>query len=322
MTMDSSLKPTQSSSAGRYREIWNELDAIDKEISGVLFRLSLPPIVEAIYSVPANFFGLVPSVATGPLWIALLTLEESIGTNEELRRGHFNHKIRLLRIITGLSTIVFLVAWAQFQLGHVPLAKLLAQRYGYLLSIICNVGFLSYALLDLPSNDPYAAPSKKAFSLAIYILFLWPPSMLVIMILKEFFQRVRPVALDNGDCDRWVAKKAFPNICHFCANYSAKESFPSGDATSAAIFAIVLVNITPRYTIPAVCLWVLACTGRVYVLAHHFLDVLAGSVIALAIHKVVSSVGLGIEDMRWWHPLASTAFLGTYVKTMMKSKIA
>ena len=57
-----------------------------------------------------------------------------------------------------------------------------------------------------------------------------------------------------------------------------------------------------------------------YFLAHHFFDVLVGSLLALGIHRVVSFVGLGIYDMKWWHPLASMTFLAIFVKTRMKNK--
>ena len=326
MTTDTATK--MSSAGNKYQEIVAKLDEIDKTISGFMFRLSLPPIVEAVYSIPANFFGLVPSLAIFPLWIALLALEDGLVPTDEqttlsLQRQH--SKITLLKSTTVLSTIGFLVAWVSFQKGHMPLTKIFAQRYCYLLSICFNAGFLSYTLLQLPSDDRYAASSKKAFSLAIYLLFLWPPCMLIIVILKEFSGRMRPIVLDttrSGDSTsgRWLNKKAFPNICYFLATAQAYKSFPSGDAASATIFAILLVNINPRYAIPAWSIVVLVWTGRMYVLAHHFFDVVMGSIIACVIHRVASSVGLGIYDMQWWHPFASTMVLATYIKTMMKNK--
>jgi membrane-associated phospholipid phosphatase len=337
MTTDASPKTTMKTTSSsfarkKYQEILAKLDEIDKGISGFMFRLSLPPMVEAVYSVPANFFGLVPSLAIFPLWIALLALEDGLVPTDEqttlgLQRQQQHHRnVILLKSITLLSSIGFLVAWVSFQKGYMPLTKILAQRYCYLLSICFNVGLLSYTLLQLPLDDPYAASSKKAFSLAIYLLFLWPPCILIVVILKEFSQRTRPIVLDttrSGDStssDRWLDKKAFPNICYFLARAQANESFPSGDAASAAIFAILLVNIAPRYTTPAWSILVLACTGRMYVLAHYFFDVVAGSILACVIHRVASSVGLGIYDMQWWHPFASTMVLATYIKTMMKNK--
>ncbi len=314
MATDSSLEKKTAI----YRDILVQLDVFDKAISGFLFRLSLPPIVEAIYSVPANFFGLVPSLAIGPLWVAVLALEDGSSVNER-QRG----KILLLKSTTLLLTTAFLMAWALFQNGSMPLTKILARKHFYLVAIFFNITLLSYTLLPLSSEDPYAAVSKKAFSHAIYLLFLWPPSILVIVILKEFSQRPRPIVLDkarDNDKDRWLAKKTFPNICHFLAKAQANESFPSGDATSATIVAIVLIEISHKYTTPAICLWALACTGRVYFLAHHVFDVLVGSVLAVVLHKVAFSMGLGIYDMVWWHPLASTTFLAIYVQTIMKNK--
>eukprot|EP00531_Pseudo-nitzschia_arenysensis_P019128 CAMPEP_0116123882 /NCGR_PEP_ID=MMETSP0329-20121206/4986_1 /TAXON_ID=697910 /ORGANISM="Pseudo-nitzschia arenysensis, Strain B593" /LENGTH=318 /DNA_ID=CAMNT_0003617829 /DNA_START=196 /DNA_END=1152 /DNA_ORIENTATION=- len=314
MAADSSSKPTQSNSTSIYQKLLLQVDAFDKAISGYLFRLSLPTIVEAVYSVPANFFGLVPSLAIGPLWVALLAFEDDI---HEWQNG----KILLLKSTTLLLTAVFLIAWALFQNGSMPLTKIMARKHFYLIAIFFNIGLLSYTLSGLPSDDPHAASSQKAYSHAIYLLFLWPPSILVIVILKEFSQRPRPIIVDMAkDKDQWLTKKSFPNICHFLAKAQAKESFPSGDATSAAIFAIVLMEVSKRYTTPATCLWLLACTGRMYFLAHHCLDVLVGSLLAGVIHAVASAMGLGIYDMQWWHPLASTVFLAIYVQTIMKNK--
>ena len=322
MTKDSSSETTDADSASSYQVLWFKLDKIDKWISGFLFRLSLPPIVEVIYSVPANFFGLVPSLAVGPLWVALLTLEDGIkGKIPEIQKQH--SKIILLKGITILLTMVFLVSWILFQKGYMPLTKIMARKIYYLISILFNVGVLSYTLLQLPSDDPYASSSKKAFSHAIYLLFLWPPSILVIVILKEFSRRPRPIVLDmtrDKNSGLWLKKKSFPNICYFLARAQANESFPSGDATAAAIFAIVLVNIAPQNTAIACGLLVLACTGRMYFLAHHFLDVFVGSMLACIIHRVAKSMGFGIYDMVWWHPLVSTTFLAIYVQTIMKNK--
>uniref|UniRef100_A0A7S0Y8V6 Phosphatidic acid phosphatase type 2/haloperoxidase domain-containing protein n=1 Tax=Pseudo-nitzschia delicatissima TaxID=44447 RepID=A0A7S0Y8V6_9STRA len=313
MATDSSLEKKTTI----YQDILIQLDVFDKVISGFLFRLSLPPIVEAIYSVPANFFGLVPSLAIGPLWVALLALEDD-SSADELQHG----KILLLKGITLSLTTAFLVAWALFQNGSMPLTKILARKHFYLVAIFFNITLLSYTLLSPPSEGPYAAVSIKAFSHAIYLLFLWPPSILVIVILKEFSQRPRPIVLDKArdNDERWLANKSFPSICHFLAKAQANESFPSGDATSATIVAIVLIEINDKYTTPAICLWALACTGRIYFLAHHVLDVLVGSMLAGVLHKMAFSMGLGIYDMVWWHPLASTTFLAIYVQTIMKNK--
>ena len=320
----SSIKIIGTSTTSNYRKVLESLDEIDKSISSFLFRLSLPPIVEAIYSVPANFFGLVPSLAIFPLWLAVLALEDGVAAEGKTSLWQQHSKIILLKSITVLLTIVFLVAWGLFQKGHkVALTKFLAKRHYYLVAILFNVALLSHTVLKIPSDDPYAASSKKAFSLSIYLLFLWPPALLIILILKHSFRRVRPVVVDTTrSCDRnlWLSRKAFPGISNLLATCQATESFPSGDATSAAIFAIALTNITPRYNMAAWTILILVCTGRIYVLAHHFLDVVAGSIIAQIIFRISSYAGLGIDDMEWWYPLASTMFLAVYVLTQMKNR--
>ena len=278
--------------------------------------------MEAVYSVPANFFGLVPSLAIGPLWIALLTLQNDDSIHESTYYQQEHYKIVLLQGITILLTIFYLGAWVLFQKGYMSLKKVMARGLLYLVSILFNITLLSYTLLRSTSEDPDALATKRAFSHAIYILFLWPLSILVIVILKELSERTRPVVFDMSkeNKDRWIDQKSFPTICYFLAKAQANESFPSGDATSAAIYAIVLMNIHPNYTLSAWCLLLLACSGRMYFLAHHFFDVLVGSLVAVGIHRVVSFMGLGIYDMEWWHPLASMAVLALYFKTGMKNK--
>lgn len=320
---ESSSKMGGTSTTSNYRKVLDSLDEIDKSISSFVFRLSLPPIVEAIFSVPANFFGLVPSLAICPLWLAVLALEDGVAAEGQTSIGlqQQHSKIILLKSITVLLTIIFLVAWGLFQKGHeVFLTKFLAKSHYYLVAIVFNVALLSHTVLQLPSDDPYAASSRKAFSISIYLLFLWPPTLLIILIFKHSFRRVRPVVVDTTrSCDRnlWLTRKTFPSISYFLARHQATESFPSGDATSAAIFAIALSNITPRYNMVAWTILILACTGRMYVLAHHFFDVVVGSIIAHIIYQISSSAGLGIDDMEWWHPLASTVLLAVYVQTQM-----
>lgn len=317
---------TLSCSPTNCQNMLKPMEKFDKQVSSFVFRLSLPPIIEAIYSVPANFFGLVPSLAIFPLWLAILVLEDGVYTDGRISPGlqEQNSKILLLKTVTVLLTAVFLVAWGFFQNGNIAaFTKVLGQKYFYLLAIVFNVAFLSYTVLELPPDDPYAASSRKAFSIPIYILFLWPPTLLVILILKHHFQRERPIVMDatqHAKGERWSDRKAFPIICWVLNHAQPKESFPSGDATSAAIFAIALANINPRYNNAAWTLLFLVCTGRMYFLVHYFFDVVAGSVIAYALYEIMSFVGLGIYDMEWWYPLASTILLAAYVQTKMKTK--
>ena len=222
-----------------------------------------------------------------------------------------------------MLTIFYLGAWFLFQKGYMSLKKIMARGILYLVSILSNIILLSYTLQRSALEDPNSIATKRAFSHGIYILFLWPLSILVIVILKELSERTRPVVVDmskESNKDRWINQKSFPTICYFLAKAQANESFPSGDATSAAIFAIVLLNIHPNYTLSAWSLLLLASSGRMYFLAHHFFDVLVGSLVAVGIHRVVSFGGLGIYDMEWWHPLASMAVLALYFKTGMKNK--
>eukprot|EP00536_Pseudo-nitzschia_multiseries_P003747 jgi/Psemu1/186555/e_gw1.59.35.1 len=311
---------------GNCGKILSRLDEMDKSISSVIFRLSLPRIIEAIFSVPANFFGLVPSLGIFPLWLAVLALEDGVSSGEQtrpvLQEQHIN--IILLKSITISLTILFLVAWGLFQRGHrAALTKFLAKGHFYLVAIVFNVAILSYSILYLPPDDPYAPSTRKAFSLSMYLLFLWPPTLMIVLIIKHTFRRMRPVAVDTTrsyDRNLWLDRKTFPGISSILAKCQPTESFPSGDATSAAIFAIALTNINPRYNVAAWAILLLVCFGRMYILAHYFFDVVVGSIIAHLLHRISSSVGLGVNDMEWWYPFASTILLAAYVQVQMKNR--
>ena len=108
------------------------------------------------------------------------------------------------------------------------------------------------------------------------------------------------------------------------------ESFPSGDAATAAAIAIPLAYINSSTQIElfgwslastmiaAYTITFLSCSGRVYFLAHHVADVVVGALMPYLIHLLSSSIGLGVYDMKWWYPLAANIFVAAYAKWNMK----
>ena len=292
---------------------------IDETISGPLFRTSLPSCLEAIYSFPANFFGTGACLLVAPLWIAVLALDADDnciggeGSSEE--QTHF--KTTLLKLGTISLTGFFVAVWAAFQKGYnSAFGRLYDAKLYNLASPFC-VLFLSYTLGLFPAGSS-CSKSEKIFSKAIYSLFLWFPVMQIVTSLKQWAKRQRPAYKDSKRKGNWVKNKKFPAVSHILAKYNGDASFPSGDAAAAAVFAIPVADL--EYIIVAWVMVLLACTGRMYILAHHFSDVFIGASISYCIHRFMTAIGLGVNDMQWWYPLIVSAAFIFYYKFTTKKK--
>eukprot|EP00539_Tryblionella_compressa_P008012 CAMPEP_0178775540 /NCGR_PEP_ID=MMETSP0744-20121128/24249_1 /TAXON_ID=913974 /ORGANISM="Nitzschia punctata, Strain CCMP561" /LENGTH=361 /DNA_ID=CAMNT_0020432529 /DNA_START=34 /DNA_END=1119 /DNA_ORIENTATION=- len=334
------------------QQLQGHLRTLDERLSRPLFDLSLPASLEAIFSVPACFFGLVPAVAVGPIWLAILGLHYhhdpqiavASGNKMDPHGDNNNNSVEkaywLLIAIAVVFSIVFLVAWAMFLRGvRTALTKFLGKKVLYLLAFPWNVAVLYFTLLQQTDfensshpqqNDSQAWTARLAmertFSLALYSCYLWSPSILFVLIMKRWSQRYRPCAKTSP---QWIrANKAFPDIALILAKAQANESFPSGDAATAAVFAIPLAHLSPPdshhggWNVAVVTAWwmvLLACCGRVYVLAHHVSDVAVGATIPYLVHLISTSLlGVGVYDMQWWYPLASNVVVAAYAKLTSK----
>jgi len=90
------------------------------------------------------------------------------------------------------------------------------------------------------------------------------------------------------------------------AKYDGDKSFPSHDALSAAIVAIPLYGIQGCEGL-ALAIVVTACLGRMYVLAHHFFDVLTGCLLAIGAHVAATALGFKMHHLDWFHALVAMA---------------
>lgn len=290
------------------------VNEVDETISGPFFRMSLPTCLEAVYSFPANIFGTSSCLIIGPLWIALLALlNDTDSCRSSIIVGNHHSKTFLLKCVTVSLTAIFIALWAAFQMGHNAAIRILYNPKLYVLATPSCVLFLAYSLGLLFHNNEESScsrsASEKIFSKAIYPLFLWFLLIEIVTFLKKWTKRQRPAYKDTSRNGIWIKNKKFPSSSIFLAKYNGNASFPSGDAASAAVFAIPVASLggSPYYAILAWSMVVLACTGRMYVLAHHFSDVFVGALLSYAMHRVVSAIGLGIHDMQWWYPLLLTA---------------
>lgn len=105
----------------------------------------------------------------------------------------------------------------------------------------------------------------------------------MVLMAKRGFRRKRPCGRDFSPPlpDRVVPLSSFVNTSKY-----ADESFPSGDAAQAVVFAAAVV----RHGWPSACLVffpLLSAAGRVFFHAHHVMDVFMGVLIAAVACRIV-----------------------------------
>lgn len=315
----------------------DRLNEFDEAISTPVFCLGLPKWVELVFSVPACFFGMSFTVIVGPLWIAILGLSAH-HHHQQQQESEFQfqhetgpygneqnaHKILLLQAIAVSITFIYVAAWGGYQVydWKTPVLQLFWNWKVYVLASPWNAGVLAYTVLGLNVNDnELSSPNTKAIvSMALYPLTLFPFMFLLLNQLKERSRRSRPAKkdkerqhhnaiTDTNSSGMWTRQKSFPAMTHILAEHDGHKSFPSGDVACAALIAIPIYTIDEKiggYGCQglAIAIVVLSALGRMYVLAHHFLDVLAGASLSYGIHKLATAVlGYGMLDVEWWHPV-------------------
>jgi len=287
----------------------DRLNRIDETVSRPIFRLGLPKYVEFFFSFPAHFFGTTFNLTVGPLWIALVAVSQQQGLNES---EHNQQRILLLQTATFFAAAVYIVAWGRFQLGgrHDLGKKLFWNSLVFPLAYPWSVGIVAWTILGLENNQATTTTSltpKDIVSIALYPLLLWPFVVIPMTELKERTLRSRPAKkdLDRGENgEHWTLRKKFPAMTYVLARHNGDASFPSGDVAMAMQLAISFWNLN-GYLAGAIVLS--SGLGRMYVLAHHLSDVLAGGLLTLVVHGAATLLGRGMFRTEWWHPLLAIA---------------
>ena len=322
----------------RIQALLNTLDQIDESLSQPIFRLSLPKWVEFAFSIPANCFGTSACLSLGPLWVALAAISQQDYSHGETR-------ILMLRIITYLMTIIHIVAWYLFNNGYYKFGpRLFWNSWLYSLVYPWSVGVLAYTILGLDdvdssnettaltpnqifslaytflglddvdsSNETSSLTPNQVFSMAVYPLVLWPPVAITMFGLKDATRRSRPAKkdIDRPNSEQWIQRKKFPMTSQFLAKHNGDQSFPSGDVMMAVLIALPLWYIDGCQHL-FVAITLSSTLGRMYVLAHHLSDVLAGFLLTLGIHRIAIFMGYGLYLAKWWHPLLAIILYAIY----------
>jgi len=300
-------KGSNVNSKTNIHESWTSyFDRIDEAISESVFRLGLPKWIELIASIPANFFGTTACLSVGPLWIAILAL-----TKEEYQQqSEGTLEIVVLQLLAAAATIGYIVAWGYLQLADAYWlgATLFWNKLLYALAYPWALMVLGVTVGRLPREV-----SQPVMALAISPLILFPVVLVVMNYVKAATKRPRPAKKDLDRGGIWIARKQFPDNTRFLARFSTYQSFPSGDVMMATLLAIPLWSSGLQFKKLAVAIVLSSGLGRMYVLAHHLTDVVAGACFTLGIHTIVCLTGYHpAEHGKWWHPLLVMACHGIF----------
>lgn len=232
----------------------------------------------------------------GPLWMGIL-LDDAPQRNWKLFATAF------------ALTVPFLFLWAIMltrKEHERVLVKLFFAKEGFVVFPLVST-VLCYWLIDNP----------RLFSLSVYPLWLYLPMGAAVLLIKGRSLRKRPCTKPKfQSCINAKKFQLFPKLL---ARVAAEGSFPSGDAAGGMAFAIPIA-LAGRSEVGGLLMF-LVCTGRVYFLAHHVFDTIAGSFMTFLIHSILCDVmGFGLGDLTWKHITAMVmgfvAFATVFAKAL------
>ena len=119
--------------------------------------------------------------------------------------------------------------------------------------------------------------SLAASAAASWMLCSYLSTQILVLLLKSRTMRMRPAHALGASLSK--VPRLLPRLTFLqTRGHTVFESFPSGDAAGGMVFSVVVATITKS---PHGYLFAgLAAFGRMYLFAHHLLDVLAGCLIA------------------------------------------
>eukprot|EP00980_Cylindrotheca_fusiformis_P028822 scaffold22653_cov119-Cylindrotheca_fusiformis.AAC.3 len=279
--------------------MWKQLDAIDKAISTPLFALRLPvAILEFFLSLPGNFFG--SCSFTLILCPSLVGIALEGGT--EISRWH---------ILIGALLVCHILLWHLLLSSKKDLSNDFARRYFY--------GPLTVALGPIVGVSLLAVSPLSTFArqMGYFQMCAWSTGVLPTAILKPLVGRERPASwILNGDDSRLqqaVGEKHIPALPRLFAKDSY-ESMPSGD-TAGAVGCMYLFLRSENSLLGAfgmLCI-ALSCLGRMYWMAHHFLDVCVGVLTSLVACTMLQTRFCNDDAtecfVEWWNPIVIHSFV-------------
>ncbi|GBG32356.1 Hypothetical Protein FCC1311_085812 [Hondaea fermentalgiana] len=234
------------------------LDAFDAKISLPIMTLDLGEAAEWAIAIPGTWFGM-PPMAWGPLPLLVAgfaALHDPKVSSEMLWRW-------------------FGFICAPFTLGLLAFFVYYVRRGNAKIIYIITKYILIPFSVGMPLVATYGLGERSGHIVSL-TLCSWILTEAVCHILKITARRMRPVVCLTDKIKD--VPRALSCIQHVVtAGETAFESFPSGDAAGAIVFSVILAHLGAG---PASWLCVLlSAFGRVFLHAHHIIDVTVGSLI-------------------------------------------
>jgi membrane-associated phospholipid phosphatase len=233
------------------------LDQVDKYLSAPLFKAKVPAVVEFLWSIPGNFFGiplfaLVVSPSLVALFFARLNAVKS-STN--------------LDVAVSMILLGMLFLWTMVLRGNKKAIKIC---YGPLLGAVAP--WFGWALLML-------FPSEEDRATGYFQITAWCLSVAPVSVLKPLAARTRPCCSPGFSKQHDKHLTILPRLFQ----RDSRASFPSGDTAGAMaiVYPLIRCGGSVGIMIGTTCV-VLSVLGRMYWKAHHLSDVTAGVLIALS----------------------------------------
>eukprot|EP00484_Ammonia_sp_Unknown_P021103 CAMPEP_0197036290 /NCGR_PEP_ID=MMETSP1384-20130603/13846_1 /TAXON_ID=29189 /ORGANISM="Ammonia sp." /LENGTH=250 /DNA_ID=CAMNT_0042466457 /DNA_START=31 /DNA_END=783 /DNA_ORIENTATION=+ len=146
---------------------------------------------------------------------------------------------------------------------------------GKVMDVLITIPCLAFSYFGFPVWIVIYIIILESFLYAICVLV----SIVVTQIMKRCFKRRRPKISDLGQ--RWFYL-AFEDV-------SAEHSFPSGDTSQSAVFAVTLgYSINKYYFLGLLCVTPLVALGRVYFGRHYIGDTVGGALTGIVVGYCVN----------------------------------
>ncbi|CAB9504615.1 expressed unknown protein [Seminavis robusta] len=254
----------------------------DEALSTPVFQLSLPWLLEFLFSIPGNLMGPPLVQVTLPFWFFWLSSEETT-----------DYQDLFLAIIS--FSFLLLLPWIFFLRGNIWIIQhIIYSNKSFALAPFLGTGVAFY----------FGSDRRYSQALAYHSLILYNLSCIATMFLKHGTERKRPCVTFG----HLIPRKHLAIIPKILAKGAANASFPSGDVMAATAWAIPLWHM--GYPTSSILLVVLAACGRMFFLAHHLLDTVVGMTVCLLVHGLLqwSPEHAALPTMgtaEWYHPIGA-----------------
>lgn len=257
---------------------WREgsaLDRADKRLSGPIFKLNLPAFAEMLFSVPGAFMGF-PHAFFGPTPLALACFADTVANPQLTMAAIGVWVFGMLLFYGALFGCMDLARSAKVALLAMPLLSL---------SVLANQSISSAA---------WTAGRMSITCSALVVAASIP--------LKAMSNRQRPaVSLKlQGEIAKRRCAPLVPYIQGMCTGGQSHESLPSSDSAVMASNAALLWHFWSPTTawlsgVTAILVVLLSCFFRMYIWAHHVLDVFMGGVLGALVATIALRMDFGAQ---------------------------